>query len=411
VSANLAYSLCFRWKYWNNLPGIFWLINIEILGDFCDGSSYLKKRTLITPVCCPFLERMILMRQLRVKGRGFTLIELLVVIAIIGILIALLLPAVQKVREAANRAKCSNNLKQLGIAAHNCCDSQGALPPGVGPFPVKTLATGMTGVSYGNAFFHLLPYIEQDNLQKKSAGPIGYLNITGYRATNRDTSVNPPVFIYTSQIKTYQCPSDPGTNHAVQVLPGPDGVGTVTWGQGDASYAYNLQVFGKHMGGPITDPLPGNGGKAVVFNQPLNIENWNGTAHVARTFTDGSSSTIMFTEKYAWCNYGTTWAGGNQWARDFLPNASAGEASPTAGTLPYHPQVGLYANGYAGLAHFLQQPTPFDSICYPDRASTPHTGGIQACMGDGSVRSFSAGTSDLVWIQALRPDDGSVIQE
>jgi prepilin-type N-terminal cleavage/methylation domain-containing protein len=398
---------------------MFWLAKPEISGDCCDGSSYLRKRRKITPVCCPFLERKILMRQLRVKGRGFTLIELLVVIAIIGILIALLLPAVQKVREAANRAKCSNNLKQLGLAAHNCCDSQGALPPGVGPFPVKTLTAGMTGVSYGNAFFHLLPYIEQDNLQRKSAGVLGttppYSQIQGYRATNRDTSVTPPQFIFTSGIKTYQCPSDPGTNHAVQLLPGPDGTGPITWGQGDASYAYNQQVFGKHQGGALTDA---NAGRAVDATHPLNIENWNGTAHVARTFVDGSSSTVMFTEKYAWCSWDQSspqWVGGNQWARDFLPNAGAGEASPTAGTLPYHPQVGLYAaqsgTVYQGLARFMQQPTPFDSRCYPDRGSTPHTGGIQACMGDGSVRSFSSGTSDQLWVQVLRPDDGSVVQE
>src|SRR5262245_24367209 len=93
--------------------------------------------------------------------RGFTLIELLVVIAIIAVLVCLLLPAVQKVREAANRIKCTNNLKQLGLAAHQYHDVHGHLPPAVGYYPP---AAGTFGVY----FFHLLPYVEQDNLYRSA---------------------------------------------------------------------------------------------------------------------------------------------------------------------------------------------------------------------------------------------------
>src|SRR5436853_459186 len=103
---------------------------------------------------------MIVSRCLRSRRRGFTLIELLVVIAIIAILIGLLLPAVQKVREAANRATCNNNLKQLGIALHNYHDVNKIFPPGSGGTAANSATRRLS------AFTYLLPYIEGDNLYK-----------------------------------------------------------------------------------------------------------------------------------------------------------------------------------------------------------------------------------------------------
>src|SRR5687767_11534890 len=100
--------------------------------------------------------------------RGFTLIELLVVIAIIAILIGLLVPAVQRAREAASRTQCMNNLKQLGLAAHNYHDTQKHLPPAIGYYP-----TTQNGV-FGTHFFHLLPNLEQDSLFRSALGGLPF---------------------------------------------------------------------------------------------------------------------------------------------------------------------------------------------------------------------------------------------
>src|SRR5580692_2554569 len=105
-------------------------------------------------------------RALQRFQRAFTLIELLVVIAIIAILIGLLVPAVQKVREAANRMSCSNNLKQMSLASVNASDTnQQLMPPGDGLYPGR-LACDYN--SYASVFFHILPYMEQDNAYKRT---------------------------------------------------------------------------------------------------------------------------------------------------------------------------------------------------------------------------------------------------
>jgi type II secretory pathway pseudopilin PulG len=261
--------------------------------------------------------------------RGFTLFQLLVVLALLALLFGLLLPAVQKVREAAARTQCSNNFKQQALAMHNLNDTYAKLAPLVGPFPQGT-------PSYGTLYFYMLPFLEQDNLYKNA------FDGTGYYVWFNDT--------WSRSIPTYLCPTDKSAP------PGRPFDGWLATG----GYAANAQVFGDRK------------------KQSL-----DGSPSIPATFSDGTSNTIVFSERYQVCNgepCGWGYPGGTAWAPAFM---------------------------YLNTGKF--QTRPAANRCDPTLAQSPHPAGINAALGDGSVRFVSEKISVQTWWYACTPDGGEVL--
>ncbi len=328
------------------------------------------------------------MKQPRLRHRGFTLIELLVVVAIIAILIGLLLPAVQKVREAAARMTCTNNLKQLGLALHNFNDAQGTLPTYHGIYPAQGSCGVRPGCNrkapYGSWILHLLPYFEQDNLAQQVLHEVqasamnerltiqpgsGARTVVDRVYNGGHTRVytvwdKPPLYedhgiwvpqVRTAQFKILRCPSDPSL-----------GPGDLASGWGPTNYLANFNAFdsGSRIGGTLWSNPPG-----------------------LPSFSDGLSNTLFLAEGYARCD---------------------GFGRLALYSWYYH-NFGLDWNQHPNTYLFQTQPSVKScsdgSCCDNWRAQTPHTT-LNVLLGDGSVRAVGQ-ISQQTWDHLLMPRDGS----
>jgi prepilin-type N-terminal cleavage/methylation domain-containing protein/prepilin-type processing-associated H-X9-DG protein len=276
---------------------------------------------------------------MRRPRRGFTLIELLVVIAIIGVLIGLLVPAVQKVREAAARLQCQNNLKQIGLACHNYHDSRRSLPPGY----YATAAYPDTYPGWGWGAF-LLPYLEQDNLYRQIDLSAPVLSSPAPQAL----------------LKAFLCPADTPPQAP---FPLTDAGGAALGAVGPSSYAATV--------GPDADEADAATGSGVFYrNSQTRLTD----------ITDGTSQTVMIGDR-AWAQVQGTWAGAPSGAitrpgpRNPWPNATASAAVLVQ---VHNNWINIRTDADGGLDDF----------------SSNHTGGVNLLFADGSVHFLRDITSD-----------------
>jgi prepilin-type N-terminal cleavage/methylation domain-containing protein len=284
------------------------------------------------------------------KRLGFTLIELLVVIAIIAILIALLVPAVQKVREAAARTQIINNLKQCALATHNAQGVYGYMPPAVGTY-------GGANVAARSMSVHLLPYVEQSALY------------------NLCTTGTPPT---TSVIPPYTAPLDFSTTDFVAVQ----------------NFACNIRVFDA-------------GGNTASYTGTATMTG-GGNASLARSFPDGTSNTIMFGTRYS--NTAAAGSGGANTCSSYssvvttLASASGNNGAFFGG---YPMTVAVTNLSFSvGVGGWQLAPTLANVNCGTGYAQSFGTGGIQVSLADGSCRTVSPAISSYSWNCAMQPNDG-----
>jgi prepilin-type N-terminal cleavage/methylation domain-containing protein/prepilin-type processing-associated H-X9-DG protein len=380
---------------------------------------------------------MLFYKEFRIMRRrtGFTLIELLVVIAIIAILVGLLLPAVQKVREAANRMSCSNNLKQIALASLNYHDSfkrfmVGCYIPyaadGFHPTQDITFPFGPNWAVY------LLPFIEQGNIYN-SVNVLAYpgpgvagnvLNFAGYDRSWRA--------LRGQVIKTYQCPSDPRNQTFYNDPSGIDTPLEVGWARGnyaatagftDSDHTTNGRNsnFNNPFDGSASDGIvPGNPNNPALSKGPMfffSTSGNNGTR--IADITDGTSQTIMFNEVLSGYNELDSrgvWAMGHpgssltEAGRNYNPTPNNTLDSPDGQTFGDELQ-NCYKFWFFGIG---QQ----DLGCFPNTpgdqansamARSAHPGGVNSAFCDGGVRFISNTIDQFTWCILQSKNDGQIV--
>jgi prepilin-type N-terminal cleavage/methylation domain-containing protein len=321
------------------------------------------------------------------QRQAFTLVELLVVIAIIGVLVSLLLPAVQAAREAARRSQCSNNLKQFGLAQHNYSDSYKSFTPGGLHF--VSLGSAASSTSWGPSWMVMvLPYIEQGNLHKQYD-------------FNQIRSREPPnTLVVTQRIPTAACPSDGGNKepYANNNARFERGNYAVNCGAGNAFSRSNFQDVPEERG-------------------PFNLGGSN-TRYYAGKFADiedGTSNTILLAELIAADRPGDV---RGAWAYPTGSYICGGQPHYTS------PRIRLPPNGNALDDNLMDRP----GLCSAgnndrnlrctgggDRAfqtaRSKHPGIVQVCMSDGSVRPIVNTINLPIWLRLLAQADGQTVGE
>ncbi len=284
------------------------------------------------------------------KRQGFTLIELLVVIAIIAILIALLVPAVQKVREAAARLQCTNNLKQLGLAAHNFHDTRKFLVPAwVG-------GNGLDPDGWATWAVLLLPYVEQGTIYNQ-------WNIN-YPASKQVPTA------YQQQLSVLHCPSRPDFVLSTGDFVSPGG------GLSDYGASFGTAANGSNSNGTIIPTADmANSTTTDSSGNPILKQGWRGQVTLIG-ITDGTSNTTLFGEKHVRPNSlrgknedRSIFGGQNNSVRRMMGIAPNGDQRPLS---PPNNQNGAFAN-----------------TCF----GGPHTGVCQFVLADGAVRPISLTTA------------------
>jgi prepilin-type N-terminal cleavage/methylation domain-containing protein/prepilin-type processing-associated H-X9-DG protein len=366
-------------------------------------------------------------KSTRARWPAFTLIELLVVIAIIAILIGLLLPAVQKVREAAARAQCQNNLKQIGLAVHGFHDVHKFLPP-AGTSDGKPFSSGpWPNAGEGtNWSVYILPYIEQGNVWNRLTftGDAGWTDNAGQK---NSSAVNNVTLAAGAVMPIYRCPSDP---HPALIGNGSNVPGNVLVSRNSyvaiSGAVDRLDAAGLFRESRNTD--------SSSWSIDFGITAWGGM--IAPAFnritllgvTDGLSNTMMVSEQSAYLYYANGQRGGD-WDmtttanglfrghpgtyRDGTGNLSGGarwmdSRGQTSTTIRYR------INQSTGWTPSQDYVGVSGSRWQSEGANVPlvstHSGGVNALAGDGSVRFLSDSTDLLMLARYATRDDGAVLQ-